>query len=510
MNDRHSLRRLALALRRLGLFLVIVAVCGLALRSQPAAALGVWIADIVPPALKPAPGPSASPPAPPRFASMRGGPLTFSLSGALTVGERSQSSTRGDALDGSQNTLSQSQGNENAGLLLQLFRRTAQTSMTLALPAGASASQRSTFGQLQAAYYTPHFGLQYQPQALSALGVIPTGSTAQSLTLVLPLKAGDISIVEGSGPLDNENLARVLGVRARTLIGRGLYELGIFKGARLDGQSSFTALLAGFALDNGTLEQMFEAEAERTKSQDEDAANALAYSYRADYGEGSIYSTVTLRHITDGFLSIGNGSLHADDAASVGFHFGNFAMNESLERLGGQSLQPTITRDGSLTYSTALGRAQRLTSAVTLSDQRVDGPLGFQWIGSAGLQLGASFNTIDALFDAQTFALDLERGQAARDGVLRGRAGAPVRHLCAASTDTSIAPTLGNLALDGRPVADRAYAAVGPYQSATFGLVHAYASPRGRFAADGSAADHSATHLTHGATLAHVWRAARA
>ena len=397
MDERQKLRRWGLALRRLGLFFVTAALCGFALRSPAAGGLGTWVAGVIPTlaAIK-VPAAPPQPRAQPVASAIRGGPLTFSVSGALSVGERNSSSVRGDASTGI-SSFSQNAADSTAGLLLQLGRRTPQTSLNLSVPAGASSEQRATFGQLQVGYYTPHFGLQYQPQALSALGLIPTGATLQSLTLVLPMRSGDVSFVRGTGMLDNQTAARVFGVRARALVGRGLYELGLFRGTRVDGQSQFTSLLGGFALDNGNLQQIFEGQLQRRSTPAAGSQNGLAYGYRADYGSGEIYSTLALRHTSDGFLSVGNGALHGDDGISLALHAGNFSIDEALVRSSSLQSGSMSSRTGALTYAMGFGPARRITSDFTLTDSRTDGPGGRTWTGAAGVQLGTAFADMDVI-----------------------------------------------------------------------------------------------------------------
>src|SRR5579872_5105835 len=89
----------------------------------------------------PTPSPSASPSAAPARAPrptpvpapqvIRGGPITFGLTGALTLGQRLQS-TASD-FGGAQ---TQSQANDSAGMLATVRRRTATTTLQLGLPVG--------------------------------------------------------------------------------------------------------------------------------------------------------------------------------------------------------------------------------------------------------------------------------------------------------------------------------------------------------------------------------------
>ena len=85
-------------------------------------------------------------------------------------------------------TSNQTLASNNVGLLVQMQRRTGATTLSMGVPLGVGSSQGTTFGQVQAGYYTPHYGLQYMAQPLSELGGIPIGATQAGFSLVLPLR----------------------------------------------------------------------------------------------------------------------------------------------------------------------------------------------------------------------------------------------------------------------------------------------------------------------------------
>lgn len=416
MEARQRLRRLALALRAAGLTLIVVSICAALLRSGAGAAL----AQVMPvpglgtpipegsasPTPSPAPTASAAPAAPlpatpaPRPEIVRGGPLTFTLSGSLTLGERSSSSTRGDlSAPGGVSTAAQSQPSQNAGLMMQVERRTGATTLTVGMPLGISNLQGTSLGQLQAGYYTSHYGLQFMPQPLSVLGGVPLGATQPGFSLLLPLHGGDVSVYEGNALIDLNAGVRVYGVRARELLGRNLYELGYVRAAREDGLARLDTLIGGFASDNGNLNQLLEG-ALQIRRDNSGSRHASALQYRLDYGSDTVYSTVTARHVGNGFTGIGTGTMNADDQVSGAFHTGPIDVQETFDR-SGTGDQQTISRQGSLSFFHAFGKRTPVATMWNISDQRSQTAQGALWLGTAGLQIAANFGQTSALFQLQ-------------------------------------------------------------------------------------------------------------
>jgi hypothetical protein len=415
MLNRQNRRRLAIALRAVGLALIAFSLSGALLHSG----LGSALAQVMPvPGLgtpvpegtqtpSPSPGPSASPSGAPKPSATpkpeiaTGGPLRFSLTGSLTFGERGQSSIRGDGSSPNGLTMySQNQGAENAGLMMQVERRTGSTTLSLGLPLGVTNGAPATWGQMQAGYYTSHFGLQYMPQPLALLGAAPLGTTLPGFSLLLPLRGGDLSLYEGRTFVDaDQALTRVYGVRARELAGHNLYELGAIHALRADGGATINTLLAGFASTSDGLNQLFEG-AWQDRRDAAGSHHASAVQYRLDYGGESIYSTITARHVGSGFTTFGGGQLNGDDQVSGTFHAGPVDIQEIVDRTTSEG-EVTKSRQGSLSIFHQFGSRTPVAAVWNLTDQRSDNSQGIVWLGSAGMQLGIDLGQLSTLFQVQ-------------------------------------------------------------------------------------------------------------
>jgi hypothetical protein len=424
MKERQRLRRVAIGLRAAGLALIGTSITAALLRSgagaalaQPAIAMRQMVAQVMPvpglgtplPEAPISPTPSAAPsatPAPrptamPKPSVARGGPLTFSLSGNLSFGERSFLSTRGDpSTPEGLLTSSQTLASNNVGLLVQMQRRTGATTLSMGVPLGVASSQRTNVGQVQAGYYTPKFGLQYMPQPLTALGGVPLGSTLGGFSLVLPLHGGDVSLYQGNGTVDLGAGARIYGVRARSLLGRSLVELGLVRAAREDGLASTDSLVAGFASDNGNLNQLFEGAIQRRHEDGAADSGANAYQYRLDYGSSTVYSTLSFRHVTDGFSSVGSGTVSADNQISTGFRTGPIAVQEIFETSGSGD-QAARSRQGTFSIFRQFGERHPVGTMWTFSEGRSENTFGTTWLGSAGSQFQTNFGDMSALLGVQ-------------------------------------------------------------------------------------------------------------
>ena len=426
MNARKETRRLALGLRAVGLALMTASVSAALLGhgaakalAEPAEAVRRMVAQVMPvpglgtplpeAASTATPAPVASPasaavpsPKPTRHPAIaRGGPITFSLTGNLSVGERSFLSTRGDdSQPGGVMTTSQTQASNNAGLLVQMERRTGATTLNFGLPLGVSSSQRATFGQLQAGYFTPHFGVQYMPQPLSELGAVPIGSTLSGFSLLLPLRGGDLSLYQGDGVIDQNDGAHVYGLRARSLLGRNLIELGAVRAAREDGTARVDSLIAGFASANGDLNQIFEGTLQRRHEDGDAGSKSGAYQYRLDYGSSTVYSTFSVRRIGEGFTSIGSGTIPSDSQISGGFRSGPVSIQELFETSGSGD-QTQHSRQGTFSIFRQFGRAHPVGTMWTLSEGRTENAYGTSWLGSAGTQMQTNIGDVSALLGAQ-------------------------------------------------------------------------------------------------------------
>lgn len=342
---------------------------------------------------------AASPSPSPKASRRRGAPLRFSLTGNLTMGERSELSTRGDAASGTLTDSSLSTSTNNAGLLARIERRTASTSFELSVPAGF-AVHSTTLGELQAGYYTPRFGFVYGAQPLNFLGGVPLGNTQRGLALVLPLKGGDVTMFDGpSGAGYGAGTERVSGLRARTLYRQTLFEFGAARARATDGSGHIDDFVFGFAQNRGLLSHSFEGAVQNQSDDAGDGARASAYQYRADYGSNTFYASGTVRRTSDGFMSLGSGFMQRDDFASFGIHgyLGrtNASLDSNLER-SGTGASETDTRRNNLSLSRYFDRSN-VTALATLSDQRTISSFGTTWQGGASGQLGFNIRDISAI-----------------------------------------------------------------------------------------------------------------
>jgi hypothetical protein len=404
MQDRRTRRRLALALRAAGLALIAFSLSGAALDSGVAPSLAAPVQSLAriivadasaaaavtrPPVLvgTPTPGPVEG----------HGGPVTFSLSGALSVGQRLQNTTTA----GGAAAPNQSSALGNAGMLATLQRRTATTTLQLSLPLGL-ALRTSSIGQFTAGYYTPKYGLEYGAQPLSFLGGVPFGQTLRGWAVILPLHGGDITFYRGPAYSTAGQILNVAGARGR-LIERGtLVEFGLDRARGQDG-SSADAVIAGAARSSGVFTQSIEGAFERMHNADGSSGRGFAYQYRADLGSGSVYGSFTSRQVTDGFLAFGSGALQRD-----AFFGGSLRYATSLNALGidqsfenaGTGINLVRSQRSSIDFNHMFQRANIATD-FTLATQKRSTQSGVDWTGTAGAQVGFNLFDISTLLGAQ-------------------------------------------------------------------------------------------------------------
>lgn len=433
MDGLQKRRRLALTLRASGLALIGIAVSAAALESglQPtfAAPLVTFthtvIADVAGRPALAAPAPSETPTPTPAPALARGGPLTFSVSGALSLGQRLQNSVHGDGSGGmvSTNTATSS---DAAGLLASVQRRTATTSLQLALPLGL-ALHTASFGDLTVGYYTPHYGLQYGAQPLSFLGGVPLGQTLRAYAAVAPLRNGDLTLYDGPAFGAGQQMLDVIGVRGRLMESGTLLEFGVDRGRSATG--GVDAAIAGAARTSGMLTQSLEGALERIRPGDGTSQRAYSYQYRADYGSGSLYGSLTSRYVGNGFLAFGSGALQRDNFLSGSIRYSSGVnsvdVDESLES-SGLADESIAERRGSLTFTHLFSRSNVETS-LGLTDQRRVGIEGSDWTGGVSGQIGfdvAQFSTLlGAQFQRATLNYGSDQGLITYDGTLQRQFG---------------------------------------------------------------------------------------
>lgn len=434
MDGRQQRRRLAVTLRAAGLALIGFALSGAALDSglQPTLAsplvsfAHVIVADItsVPAAATPVPVGTPTPTPAPGVA--RGGPLTFSVSGALSLGQRMENSVHSDGSGGLTST-NTSTATDTAGLLASVQRRTATTTLQLALPFGL-ALHNASFGDLAVGYYTPKYGLVYGAQPLSFLGGVPMGQTQRGFAAVAPLRNGDLTFFTGPAFGPNQQTLDVMGMRGRLMAAGTLLEFGVDRGRSASG-SSVDAVIAGAARSSGMLNQSFEAALERVRPDDGTSQRAFTYQYRADYGSGALYGSFTSRRIGNGFVAFGSGALQSDNFLDGSLRYStgvnSLDIDESVETAG-VSDESTATRRGSLTFTHLFSRSNVETS-LGLTDQRRLSVSGNDWTGGVSGQVGFNFASVSTLLGAQfqraTLSYGSEQGLMTYTGSLQRQFG---------------------------------------------------------------------------------------
>ncbi len=400
MDRPQRLRQAAYVLRACGLALMTFSVGagllhGAVAQVMPVPGFGTPIPDATP-TLPPTPPPvSARAATATKAETVSGGPVRLRLTGNLTLGEHGFSSSRGGY------DVTTAQSSESAGFLMELERRTATTSLTFGVPMGVAAASRSTIGQIQVGYYTPHYGLQYAQQPLSALGGVPLGSSMAAIALVLPLQGGDLTLYQGGGYLDTLSRARLYGMRARKLVGRTLTELGFVQANRSDTLGSASTLIAGFANQSGKANTMVEAALQFDRSPGAAPRTVSAFQYLLNYGGASSYTTFSAKHVGAGFQSLGAGALTGDDQISASFRAGSLTVQEALDRAGGTN-GTSVSRQSALSFYRDIGTQKHPVSMMLqLGDDRTISDGDKQWIGTAGLQFATSLRDLSALFGAQ-------------------------------------------------------------------------------------------------------------
>ncbi|HTU69901.1 MAG TPA: hypothetical protein VMF11_06230 [Candidatus Baltobacteraceae bacterium] len=332
-----------------------------------------------PHAYEPSPTPSASglilpnaTPTPGKEETIRGGPVRFSLNGSLSLGERSATQTLNGTgglsptptptASGSPSpfigpggaTIStQNQAITGVGLFAELDRRTALTSTDVKVPFAFSSGGQGLIGATTVLYSTPKYGLGYGPTPLTLLGQLPVGSTIRSYYGILPTHNGETTFYEGPTIGAQGEEIPIEGMQWRESAGNSIYEGGLVYGDGPFTGKSETAIF-GDAVSLGPLTAIGEG-AYQTRSGGDQDASGLSYQFRADDGNTNTYLTGILRHISDGFVSFGDGEIYGDDYFSLAYHrataLQNFTFNASTEQAGALDGPPLLDRIGALAYN---------------------------------------------------------------------------------------------------------------------------------------------------------------
>lgn len=317
-----------------------------------------------------APLPTASPtPTPPPLQAAKGGPLLFSLTGALGLGTRLQSSTTGGGglfpgpspspsatpFGLPSSTQTQNQTLSNAGMLADLTRRTALSSFDIKVPVGFG-NIGTQVGSVQAIYSTPKYSLGYGVQLLNLFGQLPAGGTLRGPSLILPLPYGSQTFYEGPTTGADGELLRLLGYRLSGSSGNNYWEAGLASGGGpMTGQT--TTLLAGTASALGPVTLIGEAAWQTRKDfgpgQGSPKGFASAFRFEDDLGASDL--ALTIRHIPDEYVSYGVGSVEQDDFVGTTYNVTGRSSQDLLfdgswERYGDPQNGISTQRFGALNY----------------------------------------------------------------------------------------------------------------------------------------------------------------
>lgn len=342
-------------------------------------------------------------PTPRHYVLRRGGRLQFSLSGSLSLGARSTSQTvSGGGFFPSASpspgptpnlslTTTQALSQGSLGMLADVSRRTALSSLDLRLPLGFATNSRVGLGQIALLYSTSRYALGYGPQSVSVFGQLNVGSTLRGEYAIVPVSEGDVTLMMGPTIGAQGEQIPLKGMRWRHFSGRDLYELGLISAnGPITGHSR--TLVLGAATSRRSLTAIAEtAFQERTGG--DNAPHGFTYQARVDDGSLQSYATVISRHVAPGFVAFGAGEIYGDNYWDVGFHRNtsaqSFAFDTSSERYATSSVNAfTTSRVSTLNYG---GPLRFGTYSLTLQSNRVSASgASTQWQGSLNTQLSAT------------------------------------------------------------------------------------------------------------------------
>ncbi|HZZ01055.1 MAG TPA: carboxypeptidase regulatory-like domain-containing protein [Candidatus Baltobacteraceae bacterium] len=329
------------------------------------------IAQAVSPDQAPSPLPSPTPTAtPPPLQTARGGPLLFSLTGSLGLGTRLQNSTQdGGALFPGpspspsatpfgipSDTESQNQTLSNAGMLADVSRRTALSSLDVKVPIGFG-NQGSQLGTVGALYSTPKYSLGYGMQFVNLFGQLPAGGTQRGPFLILPLAYGNQTIYEGPTTGANGELIRLFGYRLSGSRGNNYWEAGV---ASADGPltGKTTTLLGGVASALGpvTLISEMSLQSRTNVGPGQGSPTGLATAFRFEDTVATSDLSLSIRHIPDQYVSYGVGAVERDDFIGTNYSLSgrdsqNLLLDASWERYGDNQYGISTQRFATANYS---------------------------------------------------------------------------------------------------------------------------------------------------------------
>jgi hypothetical protein len=296
---------------------------------QAALALPASVAATAAPSPTPTPKPKGA-------IVQRGGPLAFNISGNLSLGDNSTTSSFGGGViftpsPGPTGTAtpgpfpfqqasqtSQTQAEVGAGLTADLSRRTATTTTDIRIPFGFSLEGQTAIGYSQFLYSTPKYSLGYGSQQLLALGQLQMGFTLRGFSFILPQRYGQTTFFEGPAYGAEQELVRLDGILVQQARAGALYEAG-FVYANGPHTGAAKTLEFGTARAGRNLDLILEG-AWQSRSGGDGDPHGLAVQMRLDdFAQGGGCST-TLRGVPDQFVSFGSGEIYSDRYADLNCH----------------------------------------------------------------------------------------------------------------------------------------------------------------------------------------------
>ena len=384
----------------------ILAPLGRAIQAAVAAASG---------ASSPAPSPTPTHTPKPKL-EQRGGPLTFNVSGSLSLGESSTSTSFGGGgffspTPGPNGTPSPgpfpfqqtSTTGENtaeigAGFTADVSRRTATTSTDLKFPFGFSANGQSVVGVPQFLYSTPKYSLGYGTQQLLALGQLQLGSTLRGFSLILPQRYGQATYYEGPALGPNEETDKLVGVLVQQARGAALYEGGFTYAT-----GPATGKLKMFEFGGATAFHNLSVIAEgawQSRSDGDGSPHGIAAQLRLDdLGKNGECST-SLRGVPDQFVSFSSGEIYSDRYADVNCHSTRVPVfvDANYEKSGDGIFGVTEQRVETISYAPT-PKFGGLSYTFTRQDANSEGEV--LWSNTGVVSLATQFFHTSALIGGQ-------------------------------------------------------------------------------------------------------------
>jgi hypothetical protein len=281
--------------------------------------------------------PSPTPiPTPRAKIEQRGGPLMFNVSGSLSLGETSTSTSfgqtgfftptpgpNGTATPGpfpfqQASNSAQNQSDVGAGFTADVSRRTATTMTDLKIPFGFSANGQSVAGVPQFLYSTPKYSLGYGAQQLLALGQLQLGTILRGFSLIVPQRYGQATFYEGPALGPDQETDKLLGVLDQQVRGRTLYESGF---TYADGPQLGKMKMLEFGAATAARNLSLIAEgAWQSRSGGDGSPHGIAAQIRLDDLGNSGDCSTTLRGVPDQFVSFSAGEIYSDRYADFTCH----------------------------------------------------------------------------------------------------------------------------------------------------------------------------------------------